>query len=81
MMFPGEKECSHLGDESTRVDHDLIHELSRRLDSLSRFDQYISNAQQHPTLKDFWCNMRRQEHQNIQLLKEMLAEEMRNADV
>lgn len=78
MLFPAEKELAHLGESDSRADHDLIHELSRRLDSLPRYDQYISNARQHEALRQFWCNMKFQEDQNIQLLKELLAEEMRN---
>ncbi len=78
MLLPAEKELAHLGESGSRADHDLIHELSRRLDSLSRYDQYISNTQQHAALRQFWCNMKSQEEQNIQLLKELLTEEMRN---
>lgn len=78
MLLPAEIELAHLGETASRADHDLIHELSRRLDSLPRYDQYISNAQQHEVLRQFWCNMKSQEVQTIQLLKELLAEEMRN---
>ena len=42
-----EKEVEHLG-ESQGVkdhDHDMVHDLSRRLDALWRYDQYIANAE------------------------------------
>lgn len=81
MMFPVEKECSHLGETGSRADYDLIHELSRRIDALSRYDQYIANAKDRDAVKHFWCNIKSQEQQNVQLLKELLAEEMRYVQI
>ena len=78
MIFPVEKECSHLGETCTRTDYDLIRELNRRIDSLSRYDHYIANAKDRDAVKHFWCNIKSQEQQNVQLMKELLTEEMRN---
>ncbi len=43
MTLAAEKELKHLGETAgcQDHDHDLIHELSRRLDSLWRYDQSI----------------------------------------
>jgi len=78
MLFPAEQELIHLGESCNHVDHDLILELGRRLDSLSRYDQYISNAEQREKLKHFWGEMKLQEQRNVQRMKELLAEEMQN---
>ena len=46
MSVAAESEYCHIGESSGCSDHDrdLVHELSRRLDSLWRYDQYIANA-------------------------------------
>ena len=43
MTLAAERELEHVGETSgcSDHDHDLIHELSRRLDSLWRYDQYV----------------------------------------
>jgi hypothetical protein len=80
MTLAAEKELAHLGESSGCADHDhdLIHELSRRLDALWRYDQYIANADWRDSLRQFWCDMKAQEEHNIQRLKELLAGELRN---
>jgi hypothetical protein len=37
-------------------DHDMVHELSRWLDAVWRYDQYIANAEGKPDLQKFWRN-------------------------
>lgn len=64
-----------------KIDHDLIHELSRRIDALSRYDEYIANAREREAVRHFWAKVRSQEEQNVQLLKELLAEEMRYVSI
>jgi uncharacterized protein YeeX (DUF496 family) len=59
-------------------DHDLVHELSRRLDCLWRYDQYISNAMEHRELKQFWQNIKSEEQRNIYLLKTLIKKHVRN---
>ena len=80
MSLAAEKEFAHLGETCGCADHDhdLIHELSRRLDSLWRFDQYIANAEWRDELKQFWCELKRQEEQNVRRLKELIEQEVRN---
>ncbi len=55
-------------------DHDLIHDLSRRLDGVWRYDQYIENADGHESLQKFWRTVKAQELENINQLKKLLAE-------
>lgn len=81
MISPIVNECAHVGDQCSAVDHDLIGELSRRLDSLVRYDQYIANAPAGSRLKEFWCTMKAQEQQNIQCMKELLSEQLHKLSV
>lgn len=59
-------------------DHDLIHDLSRRLDGVWRFDQYIANADGQESLQKFWRTVKAQELENIQQLKKLLTEHVQN---
>ena len=76
-----EKEVEHLGETSGAEDHDhdMIHELSRRLDALWRYDQYISNASEYSQIQDFWKKAKKQEIENINELKSLLSEHIKNA--
>ena len=80
MSMTTETEYEHMGD--TRGcedhDHDLVHELSRRLDCLWRYDQYIANADGNAELQTFWRNVKAQEQENIQQLKKLLAQHVRS---
>lgn len=80
MYLAAEKELTHLGETAgcTDHDHDLVHELSRRLDSLWRYDQYIANAEWREELKQFWRDAKAQEQQAICRLKELIIQEVRN---
>jgi hypothetical protein len=80
MSLAAEKEMTHLGETSGCADHDhdLIHDLSRRLDALWRYDQYIANAEWRDELTQFWSEVKQQEQQNIARLKQMIAAEVRN---
>ena len=51
-----EKEYEHIGETRGCADHDhdLVHELSRRLDGVWRYDQYIANADGQADLQKFW---------------------------
>lgn len=80
MALAAEQELKHLG-ESKGIedhDHDLVHELSKRLDSLWRYDQYIANAEQHDGIRSFWEDVKTQEQENIRRLKELIAQEIQN---
>ena len=75
-----ENEYEHIGE--TRGcedhDHDVVHELSRRLDGVWRYDQYIANASGHTDLQKFWRLVKAQEQENIRQLKELLAQHVGN---
>jgi hypothetical protein len=75
-----EKEMEHLGETCGCADHDhdLVHELSRRLDMIWRYDQYIANAEWRDKLRQFWCDMKDQERKNIERLKQLLKDEIDN---
>jgi hypothetical protein len=78
MALAAEKELEHIGETSGCADHDhdLIHELSLRLDALWRYDQFIANADGKPALQNFWRDLKRQENDNIRRLKQLIAEEI-----
>jgi hypothetical protein len=80
MALAAQKELEHIGETSGCADHDhdLVHELSKRLDALWRYDQYIANADFRQQLIDFWNDMKRQEIDNIRRLKELVAQEIRS---
>jgi hypothetical protein len=80
MTLAAEKTLEHIG-ESKGIedhDHDLVHELSKRLDALWRYDQYIANAEWRMDLQDFWRDLKRQEQENIHRFKELIAHEVRS---
>ena len=74
-----QREVEHIGDTQgcKDHDHDMVHELSRRLDALWRYDQYIANAENMDALKDFWRNVKQQELENIEQLKKLMIEHMK----
>jgi hypothetical protein len=80
MSLAAERELEHLGETTGCADHDhdLVHELSRRLDMLWRYDQYIANADWRDKLKQFWGDMKAQEERNVQRLKQLIKEEIEN---
>lgn len=79
MALAAEQELKHIGETQGMAnhDHDLVHELSRRLDALWRYDQYIANAADREELKGVWQEMKTQELENIQRLKGLVEEEIR----
>lgn len=78
MTLAAEKELEHIGESRgcEDHDHDLIHELSKRLDAMWRYDQYIANADGHPELQRFWRDAKAQEANNIQRLKQLVGQEI-----
>ena len=79
MTLAAEKELEHIGESAGCADHDhdLIHDLSKRLDALWRYDQYIANAEAKPDLQTMWRDMKRQEMSNVKRVKQMISEEVR----
>lgn len=77
-----QKGTEHLG-ESRGVkdhDHDMVHDLSRRLDALWRYDQYIANAEGYESVQTFWKKVKEQEKENVAQLKKLLSEHIRRDD-
>jgi hypothetical protein len=72
------EQMEHIGDTRAIADHDhdLIHELSKRLDGVWRYDQYIANAEDRPELQDFWRSLKKQDQQNVTRLKELVKNEL-----
>ena len=68
----------HIGESQGCADHDhdLVHELSRRLDALWRYDQFIANAAGQPDLEDCWRDFKSQELENIARLKALIKTEI-----
>lgn len=58
-------------------DHDLLQDLSKRLDALWRYDQYIANADGKPNLQECWRTLKRQEEENVKKLKGLIADEVK----
>lgn len=69
----------HLGETKgiANHDHDMVHDLSKRLDALWRYDQYISNAQGQKSLQAFWERAKSQELKNVEELKGLIKEHIR----
>ena len=79
MTITAEKEIAHIGKTHGAADHDhdMIHELSNRLDAVWRYDQYIVNAEGKPELQKFWQTLKDQGQENIQRLKGIISEHCR----
>ena len=78
MSLAAEKQMEHLGETRGCADHDhdLIHELSKRLDVLWRYDQRIANAEGRADLQAFWRDLKRQDQDNVRRLKQLIGEEI-----
>jgi len=79
MAFPAERIMEHIGETCgcRDHDHDLVHDLSRRLDAVWRYDQYIANAEDRSQLQNLWRDLKRQEIDNIKQIKRIIAQEVR----
>ena len=79
MSLAAERELEHIGETfgCADHDHDLIHDLSKRLDALWRYDQYIANADGKPQLQALWRELKRQELANVKSVKLMICEEVK----
>lgn len=76
MRFAAEKEMAHIGESQAARDHDhdMIHELSKRLDSVWRMDQYIANAEGDINLENFWRHLKQEEQRNVERLKQLIKD-------
>jgi len=79
MALAAERELKHVGESKGAADHDhdLVHELSKRLDAVWRYDQYIANAEDIAPLKDLWRDLKRQDQENVKRIKQLIGEEIR----
>jgi hypothetical protein len=79
MTLAAEKELQHIGESCGCADHDhdLVHELSKRLDALWRYDQYVANAEGKSGLQALWRDLKKQEVANIKRVKQMIADEIK----
>lgn len=77
--MPVQESHEHVGETQgiENHDHDLLQDLSRRLDALWRYDQYIANADGKPELQKCWREFKSQEQAGINRLKELIADEVR----
>lgn len=57
-------------------DHDLVHELSNRIDAVHRVDQYITRAHDRPRLREFWEKVRDGEQAMVDRLRELIRKEI-----
>ena len=71
-----EKGCADPIVESQDEDHDqdLFDDLSRRLDCLWRYDQYIANTDGRTELQEFWQSSKSQEQKNIDQLRKLIQQ-------
>ena len=79
MTLAAEKEFEHIGETMGCADHDhdLIQDLSKRLDALWRFDQYIANAEGKPSIQAMWRKLKKQEQENVKEIKALITEEIK----
>ena len=71
----------HIGETKgiRNHDHDLIHELSKRLDGVWRYDQYIANAdgEDAPKVKKLWEEIKTQDMQVVEQLKQLIRQHVK----
>ena len=69
---------AHVGETKAIAnhDHDLVHELGKRIDGVWRYDQYIANADGKPELQNMWRELKQQDQRNADRLKELIRKEI-----
>lgn len=79
MELAAERQMEHIGETRGIADHDhdLVQELSKRLDGLWRYDQFIANADGKPQLQAFWRDLKQQEQDNVRRLRELISTEVK----
>ena len=56
---------------------DVVPATDHSADRYTRYDQYIANAEGKAKIQEFWRTVKRQEQENVQKLKELIAEEIK----
>jgi hypothetical protein len=76
------KDQEHIGktEGAKDHDHDMIHDLSKRLDALYRYDQFINNAEGFEDVQAFWKKVKQQEQENITTLKGLIKKHIQSND-
>jgi len=79
MRQAAEQEYAKIGTTHAIADHDhdLVHELSKRLDAVWRMDQYVANADGKPEIQQFWRQLKQEECRTVDRLKQLIAEEVK----
>lgn len=79
MQQSADREYAHIGETHgiEDHDHDLVHELSKRLDAVWRMDQYIANADGKPLIQQFWRQLKQEERKTVDRLKQLIADEVK----
>ncbi len=76
MSTPNEQSEKHIGETKAVPNyvHDLVHDLSNRLDAVWRYDQYMANAgkEANKEEKKLWSDLRKSELKNVDRLKTCL---------
>jgi hypothetical protein len=66
--------CAETANRSFAKSCGISDELSKRIDAVWRFDQYIANAAEDGDLRTFWSELKVQELANVRRLKQLIAE-------
>lgn len=84
MATPNEKSEKYIGETkgvSNHI-HDIIHDLSIRLDGLWRYDQYVANAESagDKEAKKLWSDLCKSEMKTVSRLKTLLQGALGKSD-
>lgn len=76
MPMTAEKNCEQpgVGPGIEAHEHDLIHDLGRRLGCLWAYDRCVANADGRPALQEFWRSAKLREQRNIDRLKQLIKQ-------
>jgi hypothetical protein len=58
--------------------HDMIDELSKRLDAWWRYDPKAANAEKDSHSQEFWRGLKTREQENLKRLKEFIRRHIEN---
>jgi hypothetical protein len=74
-----DKALEHMGETKAMAnhDHDLVHELSKRLDAVWRYDQFIANADGKDDCQQLWRTMKKQDMEHIAQLRKLIKSEIK----
>lgn len=75
METVAEKERQQAGalEGARHYDHELVHELSKRLDTLWRYGECLANAEGDPEMQKTWRELKLQEQVKINELKHLIT--------